>query len=216
MASIRHPLFARFYSRLVVPMMRRSGADAHRERLVSGLSGTVVEVGCGPGDNFALYPSEVTSVVAVEPEPFLRARAGEAAAAATGEPGRVGVVEGTADALPVADGSADAVVFSLVLCSVHDVPAALAEARRVLRPGGEIRVLEHVAAPDSPRMRRVQHALDATLWPRMFGGCHTGRDTAAAVTDAGFAWTEMERFVFPEGARGPEAHSIIGRATVAV
>ena len=155
MASIRHPLFARFYSRLVVPMMRRSGADAHRERLVSGLSGTVVEVGCGPGDNFALYPSEVTSVVAVEPEPFLRARAGEAAAAATGEPGRVGVVEGTADALPVADGSADAVVFSLVLCSVHDVPAALAEARRVLRPGGEIRVLEHVAAPDSPRMRRV-------------------------------------------------------------
>jgi ubiquinone/menaquinone biosynthesis C-methylase UbiE len=104
------------------------------------------------------------------------------------------------------------VVFSLVLCTV-DQDAALAQARRVLRPGGELRFLEHVQTHEPGPMRRVQGVLDATVWPRLFGGCHTGRDTVAAIERAGFTVTELDRFTFPEGARGPEAASVIGRAT---
>ena len=98
----------------------------------------------------------------------------------------------------MADGEADAVVFTLVLCSV-DQAAALAEARRVLRPGGELRFLEHVRAHEPGAVRGVQRVLDATVWPRLFGGCHLARDTAAAIEEAGFTVTELERLSFPEG-----------------
>ena len=119
--------------------------------------------------------------------------------------------DAVAGALPLGDGEADAVVFTFVLCSV-DQPAALAEARRVLRPGGELRFLEHVQAHDPGPVRSLQRALDATIWPRLFGGCHTGRDTAGAIERAGFTVTWIERFRFPEGSRGPEAAAIIGAA----
>jgi ubiquinone/menaquinone biosynthesis C-methylase UbiE len=205
-------LFARLYLRLAVPMMAKQGGDDLRRRLLDGLRGTVVEVGAGGGANLPFYPDEVTRVVAVEPEPYLRARTVEAAAAA-GMGDRVEVVDGLAQSLPVGDGEADAVVFSLVLCST-DQSAALAEARRVLRPGGEVRVLEHVRALEPGAMRRVQRALDATVWPRLFGGCHTARDTAAAVEGSGLRFTALERLTFPEGSRSPEAAAILGTAVV--
>ena len=116
-----------------------------------------------------------------------------------------------ASRLPVGDGEADAVVFSLVLCSV-DQAAALAEARRVLRPGGEVRFLEHVRAHEPGFGRRVQRVLDATVWPRLFGGCHTSRDTVGAIEAAGFTVTELERFSIPDGARGPSSAAVLGRA----
>lgn len=206
-AQINHPLFARFYSRLVVPAMSRHGAEALRRRALAGLSGTVVEVGAGDGSNFALYPDEVDRIVAVEPEPYLREQASVRADQ------RVELRDAVADHLPVEDGEADAVVFSLVLCSV-DQPTALAEARRVLRAGGELRVLEHVRSHEPGAMRSVQRALDATVWPSLFGGCHSGRDTAAAVEQAGFRFTELDRLTFPEGSRGPEAAVILGRAVL--
>ncbi len=202
---MNHPLFARFYTRLVAPTMAKVGGNALRCRNLEDLSGTVVEVGAGEGANFAFYPDAVTQVVAVEPEAYLR----EQAAARSN--GRVRVVDGTAERLPLGDGEADAVVLSLVLCSVGDQRAALAEAHRVLRPGGQIRFLEHVAA-EPGALRRMQSALDATVWPRLFGGCHCGRDTAGAITGAGFEITEMQRFRFPEGSRSPASPVIMGRA----
>ena len=196
------------YTRLR-PAMDRQGAAEHRQRLLAGLTGRVVEVGAGDGGNFGCYPAGVTGVVAVEPEPYLRERATEAAATA---PVPVEVVDGVADRLPLDDASVDAAVASLVLCSVPDQPAALAELRRVLRPGGELRFYEHVAA-DTTGLRRLQAVADRTLWPLVLAGCHTGRDTVAAIGAAGFEVEELDRFRFPEGARAsPAAPHVLGRA----
>ncbi|MCO1657988.1 methyltransferase domain-containing protein [Pseudonocardia sp. S2-4] len=183
--------------------MDRGGLVEHRQRLLAGLRGQVVEVGAGPGGTFPHYPATVAEVLAVEPEPRLREIARRAAAAA---PARVEVVDGTAERLPLPDASTDAVVFCLVLCSVADPVAALTEARRVLRPGGELRVLEHVRADGHPRLVRVQRWMDATVWPRIAGGCHVGRDTTAVVRRAGFTLDRVERFRFPDAATPFSSH----------
>ena len=114
--KVSHPIFARFYA-LVAAGAEKAGADQHRREALSGLSGRVIEVGAGNGLNFGYYPPAVTEVVAVEPEPHLRAKAMEAASRA---PVRVTVAEGDAEHLPAEDASFDAGVVSLVLCSVPD------------------------------------------------------------------------------------------------
>lgn len=204
--AVHHPVFARLYP-VVGKAMERAGMDQRRRELLSVLSGEVVEVGAGDGLNFPHYPPAVTHVLAVEPEPHLRSLAREAASHA---PVPVEVVDGLAERLPCTDGSADAVVVSLVLCSVADQTAALREIRRVLKPGGRLRFLEHVRA-DTPGLVRVQRVLDATLWPRVAGGCHTGRDTAAAIERAGFTIQSLDRYLFPE-ARTPVSFHILGTA----
>lgn len=209
--TMRRPVFSRFYVRAAAPAMERAGAAAHRRRLLAGLHGEVLEVGAGNGLNFPHYPRQVTRVVAVEPEPGLRARAHTAGRAA---PVPVDVVDGVAERIPAPDGAFDAAVACLVLCSVADQARTLAEIRRVLRPGGELRFFEHVRA-DSPRMRRVQRALDATVWPRLCGGCHTGRDTEAAIAAAGFTPGTVDRFLFPEtGFVTPAGTHVLGSATL--
>jgi ubiquinone/menaquinone biosynthesis C-methylase UbiE len=190
---VSHPVFAWVFGRASV-VLDRAGGQEHRRRLVAGLSGRVVEVGAGSGRNLVHYPPGVREVVAVEPEHRLR----EAAArAARTSPVPVTVVDGVAGALPVADAAFDAVVFSLVLCSVPDQSAALTEAHRVLRPGGRLRFYEHVVADRPGVLRRAQRLADATVWPTLFGGCHTGRDTLAAVAAAGFDLGPVDRFTFP-------------------
>jgi ubiquinone/menaquinone biosynthesis C-methylase UbiE len=179
--SVHHPLFARFYANV---LSRGEAAEivAHRVELLAGLEGRVLELGVGAGANFRHYPASVTEVLAVEPEPYLRERARVAAEQA---PVPVTVLEGVADALPVEDASCDAAVACLVLCTVPDQATALAEVRRVLRPGGTLRFYEHVRA-DTPRLARWQRIVDRTFWPHAFGGCHTARDTVAAIERAGF------------------------------
>lgn len=208
--SKRRPVFARFYASLAGPGLERAGVSQFRRRLTEGLDGEVLEVGAGPGASFAFYPSTVTKLVALEPEPLLRRRAEKAATAA---PIRVEAIGGDAEHIAAEDGSFDAVVASLVLCSVPDQHAALAEIARVLKPGGTLRFFEHVRS-ESPRMQRVQRAVDATIWPLLNGGCHTGRDTLNAVAVAGFVIIDYERIRFPDiGFPFPAAEHVLGTAT---
>ncbi|MFB7593279.1 class I SAM-dependent methyltransferase [Streptomyces sp. NPDC056160] len=194
---VHHPLFARCYTRFSVAAETRLGMARLRERLLAGLTGRVIEIGAGNGLNFAHCPGGVAEVVAVEPERLLRQ---EAVAAALRADVPVDVVPGRAEALPVKSEAFDAVVFSLVLCSVHDVPRALAEARRVLRPGGEVRFFEH-GVGGGRVMRFAQRALDRTVWPPLSGGCHVARDPVAALRAAGFELGPYRRVMLPE--RGP-------------
>ena len=133
---VEHPLFARFYTRLSAFMEKDIGK--YRAALTRDLSGRVLEVGAGNGMNFAHYGAGIDEVVALEPEPYLRERAREAAADAAPV---ITVVDGNATALDFEDHSFDTVIFCLVLCSIGDPGAALDEARRVLKPGGSVRFL---------------------------------------------------------------------------
>jgi ubiquinone/menaquinone biosynthesis C-methylase UbiE len=191
MADVRHPLFARFFDRLSRVMEKEVGR--FRQELLSGLSGRVLEVGAGNGINFSHYPASVEEVIALEPEPYLRAKA-EVAARTASVP--VSVRPGVADALELEDASVDAAVASLVLCSVPDQGSALAELRRVTKPGGELRFLEHVRS-STPRKARFQTGADRSrIWPLIGGGCHCARDTVASIRSAGFEVVEARELEF--------------------
>ena len=205
-----HPIFARFYARTSQAMER--GVARHRDQLLAGLSGTVIEVGAGNGMNFAHYPQEVTSVLAVEPEPHLRRLAEHNARRA---PVEIKVVDATADHLPTPDTSVDAVVFSLVLCTISSPATALSEAARVLRPEGQIRFFEHVRA-DGRFAKAVQQLLQVTVFPTLSGGCHPARDTKTAIEDAGFTIDKLQHLTFSDTQMPfPISPQILGAATVA-
>jgi ubiquinone/menaquinone biosynthesis C-methylase UbiE len=189
--DIRHPIFARLFDRLSHWMEAEVGE--HRDRLLAGLSGRVLEVGAGNGVNFGRYPDSVEEVVAIEPEPFLRAKAERAAAEAGA---RFRVEAGVAAPLRFESSSFDAAVASLVLCTVPDLREALVELRRVLKPGGELRFLEHVRSRRSAKAR-LQRILDGSrLWPLIGGGCHCSRPTIDEIAAAGFRLAELEEVVF--------------------
>lgn len=206
-ARARRPIFARFWARLS-PGMDRGGLADRRRELLAGLSGRVIEVGAGDGRNFAHYAEGVTAVLAVEPEPYLREIAHRNAERA---PVPIEVVDGLAEALPAAEASFDAAVASQMLCYL-DQPVALGEMYRVIKPGGQLRFLEHVRA-DTPGLRQAQRLADATVWPALFGGCHVSRDTVAAIERAGFAIERLDRFNFPEaGVPHPARPHVLGVA----
>jgi ubiquinone/menaquinone biosynthesis C-methylase UbiE len=206
-SAVHHPVFARLWSL----MSRHEPAQIrrHRDELLAGLSGRVIEVGAGAGSNFAHYPATVEEVVAVEPEPYLRQRARAAAAHVDVQ---IEVLDGVADRLPADAASCDAAVACLVLCTVPDQAHALAELWRVLRPSGELRFYEHVLS-DRPALALSQRAVDRAFWPRAFGGCHTARDTPAAIEAAGFELEDQRRmWVNPVPIAFPVASHAIGRA----
>jgi len=206
---VHHPLFARCYARASVSAETRMGLGRVRERMLASLSGRVIEIGAGNGLNFAHYPRTVSEVVAIEPERLLRQLAVESALR-SGMP--VDVVPGAAEALPVKSEAFDAAVISLVLCSVRDLPRALAEVRRVLRPGGEVRFFEH-GRGGGRAMRFTQRALDRTVWPALSGGCHLARDPVAALRDAGFELGPYRRMSLPEnGPKLPVSYCVLGTA----
>lgn len=206
LSQFQHPRFARMYERMSAESERR-GTAGHRDRMLAGLTGRVIEIGAGNGMNFSHYPDTVTEVVAVEPEDHLRALAERAAANA---PVLVRVLAGHATALPVEDDGFDAAVASLVLCSISDTRAALAEIQRALKPTGELRFFEHVRS-EKPWFGLLQDAI-TPLQSRLGAGCHPNRDTAAAIRAAGFEIEELDRFYYaPLRFYPPHAH-ILGRA----
>ncbi len=162
--------------------------QAWRADLLADVGGEVLEIGAGTGHNLAHYGPGVTRLVVTDPEPAmldrLRRKLSDVPVASSPEVDLV-VQRASADALPFPDDSFDVVVATLVLCSVPDQPAALAEVRRVLRPGGRLVFLEHVAADGRPRRLAWQHRVEP-LWKRLVGGCHLTRRTADAIAASGF------------------------------
>lgn len=204
-SEVDHPFFARFWP-LFVSHEAKAVRALRRENL-AGLSGRVLEVGAGSGTNFAYYPESVEQVVAVEPEPRLETLARTAAAGAQIP---VVVIGGTVETF--SDGEQfDAVVCSLVLCSVHDQDNVLRRLHSLLRPGGELRYLEHVASGGG--RGRLQRFVDATFWPRIMGNCHTHRDTERAIVDAGFELDAARReWTLPGWVPLPVSELALGRA----
>lgn len=180
-----------------------------RTENLAGLSGRVLEVGAGTGSNFPYYPATVTEVVAVEPE---RQLAPLARAAAERAPVPITVTAGTVEKFMAGSvGQFDAVVCSLVLCSVDEPDTVLRQLFSLLVPGGELRFLEHIG---STGLRgRLQKLADATFWPRLAGNCHTHRDTEASIRAAGFAPQSARREpAMPAWFPTPVAEYTIGRA----
>lgn len=170
--------------RLVDLMCAPEGLRKWRARAVEGLAGVILEIGFGAGRNLAVYPPEVTEVIAIEPSPVMRQRA-QKQIAASGVAVRWGGLDGQRLDLP--DASADGAVVTFSLCTIPDPVAALREVRRVVKPGGELRVLEHGLAPDES-VARWQHRLEPL---QMFwaDGCHLTRDPTAALQAAGWRIT---------------------------
>ena len=206
--DISNPVFVRFYRSSQKTAMKR-GEDKHRRRALAGLAGRVVELGAADGANFRLYPDTVTEVIAVEPEPRFRERAEQAGREA---PVPIRVVAGTAERLPLEDGSVDCVLASLVLCTVPDPHAALAEARRVLRPHGALHFYEHVHARKQPLRGFLEFAYRSRIWPLMGGGCNPTRDTLAAIDAAGFDVIECDTVMFSPSVLIPKIPHILGVA----
>jgi SAM-dependent methyltransferase len=160
-----------------------------KRALLGDLGGDVVELGPGTGVNLPYFRSDVRWT-GVEPNPYMHPRLREKA----GRLGRSIVLHpGTAECTGLAHGVADAVVATLVLCTVGDVRAALSEVRRLLRPGGRFVFLEHVAAPAGTGLRRAQGAV-RPLWAALADGCHPDRETWTAIESAGFSGLRYDRF----------------------
>lgn len=180
-------LTAAFYDRFTAGVEAAGLADWRRD-LVAGLEGEVLEIGAGTGHNLRWYPSTVTRLVLTEPDRFMRAKLEAKVGAGEDRPDGPAVIEvldRSSEDLDVADASLDAVVGTLVLCTVPDPDATLAEVRRVLRPGGRFVYLEHIAASDTPRDLRWQQRLEP-VWKHVAGNCHLTRTTERTVVAAGF------------------------------
>lgn len=187
-----------FYDRKILPRLLTCACTSppmmkQRAKIVPQAGGKVLELGIGMGLNLAFYdPAKVSAVVGVDPSPELRALA---QAAPRPEGLKVEVDDGTAEALPFESGSFDTVVCTFTLCSVHNPAAALAEARRVLKPGGRFLFCEHGLAPDAD-VAKWQRFWDP-LWSRMAGGCHLIRPVASAIAAAGLKLQGVETMYIP-------------------
>ncbi len=182
-----HKWFAAYWDRMV--KLEARGLQELRDLTVAGLSGRVLEVGAGNGANFHRYPQTVTDLIATEPDAFMLERARKRAAELN-RPVKLHQVP--AEELPFGDASFDAAVSILVLCSVSDQARALEEIRRVLKPGGRLRFIEHVRYGGA--LGGAYQDLLAPAWRWLGAGCNPNRRTAEAIAGAGFNIAEVHGF----------------------
>lgn len=194
------PPRAGWYQRLYAALMAHTSphydrlVEDRKEALFTPLTGVILEIGPGTGPNLKYFQPD-THWIGVEPNPamhpYLRQEAEE-----LGRPIELRSLQG--DRLPAEDASVDAVVSTLVLCTVPDPVATVGEIVRVLKPGGRFVFIEHVAAPPHTGLRRLQRWV-RPLWRRMADGCHPDRETGRTIGQAGFSHVELERFSLPVG-----------------
>ncbi len=196
------PIYGAVFSSLydvVLARGERAGMRDLRRQVLSDIHGDVLEIGAGTGLNLAHYPHRIATLTLAEPEPSMVHRLKARAAAG---PHNAKVVAAPAEHLPFPDDSFDTVVSTLVLCTVDNPVASLAETRRVLRPGGSLHLIEHVRATD--RLARWQDWLHGP-WKAVGYGCNCNRDTESNLTATGFdttqlrqeRWHSMPRIVAP-------------------
>lgn len=188
------------WERYVVPPLISAACSSkpimkQREKVVPEASGAVLELGCGSGTNFGYYDtSKVSRLFALEPSEGMIRRARDAASQ-TGIGEITEFIEAGAEAVPLKDGSVDTVVITFVLCTIPDWQSALAEVRRVLKPGGQVLFSEHGLAPDED-IARWQRRIEP-VWKRLAGGCHLTRDTGAMFTSSGFSLESSQTMYLP-------------------
>jgi ubiquinone/menaquinone biosynthesis C-methylase UbiE len=194
-----------FYQRYIIPRlthlaMRQKQLLPFRQRVIGAAEGRVLEIGIGSGLNLPLYGGTVTSVIGLEPSSELlnmaRPRAEAAAAPIT-------LLDGSAETIPLDSGSIDTVVTTWTLCTIPNAAQALAEMRRVLRPGGALLFVEHGRAPE-PGVARWQDRLDP-LWSRLAGGCHLNRKMDGLIGSNGFRIEALDNARLP----GPRTHTFL-------
>jgi ubiquinone/menaquinone biosynthesis C-methylase UbiE len=202
-------LGSRFFAAMYDRMSRGSeaaGLQAHRETLLAGASGRVVEIGAGTGRNLAFYGDDVHSLTITEPDPHMARRLERRIEA---HPRPVELVRAPAEELPFEDGEFDVAVSTLVLCGVEDQSRALGEVRRVLKPGGRLLFIEHVRS-DDPGLARKQDRMNGLN--RIVARCNCNRSTLDAIRAAGFTITHLQHGELP---KAPEfvRPLVIGAAT---
>src|SRR6476619_7205034 len=185
-------LFAAMYDR-GLKGTEEAGLREMRRGTLSVAQGRTIDLGAGTGANLELYPDAVTELVLAEPDPHMARRLRErlAHSSRTAE-----LVEAPAERLPFEDSSFDTAVFTLVLCTVPDPAAALAEAARILKPGGRLLFVEHVRSEQSG-LARWQDRLERP-WHFFGDGCHCNRDTVAAIEAAPFSVEGVDRTELPK------------------
>ncbi len=181
-----------FYDRFILPNLINSACKQgpimkQRAKIVPEAEGIVAEIGMGSAPNLPFYdPKKVKALIGIEPNPGLRKKATRAIAASDLD---IELLDGRAEALPLEGGSVDTVVLTYTMCSLPDVPGALSEVRRVLKPGGRLLICEHGAAPDEGVLkwqRRIEPA-----WKVVGGGCHLARPIDRMVEAGGFRFDTL-------------------------
>jgi len=184
--------FSAFYD-AGIKASEEAGLRDMRAELVAGARGRVVELGAGTGANLELYPDSIEELILVEPDPHMTKQLREKVAAS----GRTAtILEAPAERLPLESASCDTAVVTLVLCTVPDPRAAIAEIARVLKPGGQLLFLEHVRSTD-PKLARWQDRLERP-WRFLADGCHCNRDTVAMISASSLALGEVENGELPK------------------
>lgn len=191
-----HPVFARFYEKLLASAEEAGLAEMRRE-LLARARGRTLEVGAGTGLNLAHYGPEVTELVLAEPDPHMAKRLRERIASEGSPVADTRVVDAGAEDPVFEDDSFDTAVTTLVLCTIPEPGVALAETKRVLKPDGRLLFIEHVHA-DGGALGWFQDRLERP-WAAIAGGCHPNRHTADALPAAGFELSEIERTEMPKG-----------------
>jgi ubiquinone/menaquinone biosynthesis C-methylase UbiE len=181
-----HRWFAAIYERLSNVQEKSAAVRKIREEIVGGARGHVLEIGAGTGASFPYYGDDVTEVAAVEPDPFMLPRARKRAEEVS-KP--IEVHHAPAEKLPFEDDTFDTAISTLVLCSVSNPQKALFEIKRCLKPGGQLRVYEHVRYDSS--FGGFWQDLVTPAWKWFGAGCHPNRDTGSTITDAGFKFESL-------------------------